>query len=389
MRILHTVESYYPSVGGMQEVVKQLSERLVKLGHQVTVATKKHDQHNFHELNGVIIKEFSIEGNLVKGISGETEKYKEFLLQSDYDIVTFFAAQQWTTDLALPILSQIKAKKISVPTGYSAFYFPEYKEYYEKMKDWIQMFDANIYLSDNYRDVNFGRQNHANNVTLIPNGAGEDEFLPEIKIDIKTKFNISPDTLLVLHVAGYTGMKGHKEALEIFLKSKVPNAALLMIGNDNEKFLRHIKSHYRFLYLKILKFFKKKQVIITSLSREETVAAFKTADLFLFPSNIECSPIVLFECMAAKLPFLSTNVGNAAEITQWSKSGIILPTITDHKGYVKADIKKSVVILDELLLNAELRESLRNAGFEIWKVKFSWEVIIKKYETLYLDLLKK
>jgi len=31
MKILHCVESYYPSKGGMQEVVKQLSERLVAL----------------------------------------------------------------------------------------------------------------------------------------------------------------------------------------------------------------------------------------------------------------------------------------------------------------------------------------------------------------------
>ncbi|MFH1005826.1 MAG: hypothetical protein V1781_10125 [Bacteroidota bacterium] len=42
MKILHTVESYYPSVGGMQEVVKQISEQLVKMGHSVTVATGFH-----------------------------------------------------------------------------------------------------------------------------------------------------------------------------------------------------------------------------------------------------------------------------------------------------------------------------------------------------------
>jgi L-malate glycosyltransferase len=35
MKILHCVESYYPSIGGMQAVVRQLSERLVKMGHEV------------------------------------------------------------------------------------------------------------------------------------------------------------------------------------------------------------------------------------------------------------------------------------------------------------------------------------------------------------------
>ena len=35
MKILHTVEFYHPSQGSMQEVVRQISERLVKLGHKV------------------------------------------------------------------------------------------------------------------------------------------------------------------------------------------------------------------------------------------------------------------------------------------------------------------------------------------------------------------
>ena len=39
MKILHTVESYLPARHGMSEVVRQVSERLVAKGHEVTVAT--------------------------------------------------------------------------------------------------------------------------------------------------------------------------------------------------------------------------------------------------------------------------------------------------------------------------------------------------------------
>jgi glycosyltransferase involved in cell wall biosynthesis len=56
--------------------------------------------------------------------------------------------------------------------------------------------------------------------------------------------------------------------------------------------------------------------MITSLSRIETLAAYHQADLFLFPSNIECSPLVLFESIASKTPFLTTDVGNAKEIIE-------------------------------------------------------------------------
>ncbi len=41
MNILHTSEFYSPGVGGEQEVVKQLSERLAARGHEVTVATTR------------------------------------------------------------------------------------------------------------------------------------------------------------------------------------------------------------------------------------------------------------------------------------------------------------------------------------------------------------
>ena len=46
MKILHTVEYYSPSVGGAQEVVRQVSEQLTRRGHTVTVATSFHpDRH--------------------------------------------------------------------------------------------------------------------------------------------------------------------------------------------------------------------------------------------------------------------------------------------------------------------------------------------------------
>ena len=40
------------------------------------------------------------------------KKYENFLLNSDFDIIFFNAAQQWTFDLTLPILDKIKSKKI-------------------------------------------------------------------------------------------------------------------------------------------------------------------------------------------------------------------------------------------------------------------------------------
>lgn len=126
MRILHTFAFYEPSKGGAQEVIKQLSERLAKRGHQMTVATAYLPGRRHLDLNGVDIRQFRISGNAVKGIAGEIEAYQNFLLRSEFDVMLNCAAQTWTTDLTFPVLDQIKAKKIIVPLGYSRL--PLYRE---------------------------------------------------------------------------------------------------------------------------------------------------------------------------------------------------------------------------------------------------------------------
>ena len=86
MKILHTVEFYYPSKGGIQEVVKQVSERLVKYGHNVTVATTKLADRKLKVINGVNIKEFEISWNMVRGITGEVGTYNDYLLSTNFEI---------------------------------------------------------------------------------------------------------------------------------------------------------------------------------------------------------------------------------------------------------------------------------------------------------------
>ncbi len=388
MKIVHCVESYHPNVGGMQEVVKQLSERLAKLGHQVTVATRYNPDRNFTELNGVKIEVFKIVGNPRKVESEEDQRYVDYLLNLDADVVTFFAAQQWATNLALPILGRIKAKKVSVPTGYSGLYWPEFREYFEDMKTQIHGYDMNVYLSHDYRDINFARENKVKHMTVIPNGAAEDEFLPGTTIDVRKELGIPKDDFLLLLVGSYTGWKGHKEAIELFLRSNLKHATLLMIGNNYEYFKRQYVKHPKLFFLMLMnKIFSSKKVIFNYFPRKFTVAAYKQANLFLFPSNVECSPIVLFECAAAKLPFISTDVGNTPEIAQWTKGGLIMPTTKDEGGFSHVKVEEGVKMLNQLYADEQQRKQMAEESFTIWKQKYSWEVITKEYEQLYLNLL--
>lgn len=382
MNILHTVEFYHPSVGGMQEVAKQLSERLVVLGHKVTVATTKLADRKSYSFHGVKIVEFDITGNEVKGIYGEKQKYIDYILNSKFDVITNFAAQQWATDLLLPCLDKIKAKKVFVPTGFSGLYSPFYKNYFRKMKKWMKKYDANVFLSKSYRDIDFAKKNNIRNVKIIPNGASKEEFLRKNGINIRKIFDIPNDHFLVLNVGSHTGLKGHSEAIKIFNKAGIAKSTLLIVGQRS----KIVSGCY--LQCRLLKFISPKNILIKNLTREETVAAFKAADLFLFTSRIECSPLVLFESMAAKTPFLTTDVGNAKEIIKWSKSGILLPTTISKKGYSCALISKSAAILREIFTNPQKRRIMAEYGFEAWQKQFTWEKVAQQYEHVYKEISK-
>lgn len=381
MNILHTVEFYDPSVGGMQEVVKQLSERLVKLGHKVTVATTNLPERKFAKLNGVKIIGFDIKGKLAMGINGEKQKYINFILNEKFDIVTNFAAQQWATDLVLPHLDEIKAKKVFVPTGFSSLYSPLYKNYFKKMKTWMKKYDMNVFLSNNYRDINFARKNKIKKIKIIPNGAAKSEFIKKSPVDIRKNLKIPDYHFLILTVGSHTGIKGHAETIKIFRKAKIEKASLLIIGRHSE-----IMDGCR-LSCKLSEFFSGNKIQVKDLSREETVAAFQAADLFLFASMIECSPIVLFEAMASKTPFLTTDVGNAKEIIKWTGGGKLLPTVIDRRGYSHADIGKSAEILKQYYNHPSDLTLMAGNGHKAWLKSFTWEEIAREYENMYKQLL--
>ena len=231
MKILHTVEGYPPSVGGMQEAVRQVSEHLVRRGHDVTVATSKMEARSDRMINGVQVEEFAVDGSMVRGYKGEAERYAQFLLDSSFDVIANFAAQQWATDVMLPLLDRIKARKVFVPTGFSALRLPAYRDYFKSMESWFHQYDLSIFLSEGHQDINFARACGVKNMAVIPNGAASDEFLEDSRIDIRARLGISRETFLILHVGSHTGIKGHAEAMEIFRRARIKNALLLIVGN--------------------------------------------------------------------------------------------------------------------------------------------------------------
>lgn len=129
-------------------------------------------------------------------------------------------------------------------------------------------------------------------------------------------------------------------------------------------------------------------MLILNLPRQDVISAFHAADLFLFGSNIEYSPLVLYEAMASSTPFLTLACGNAAEIVDWSNGGgVLAPTIQKDEGFVDCAPEVFAQIVDGLLADRVCLQSMGEAGYVAWQDKFTWEKIATMYENLYLSLI--
>jgi glycosyltransferase involved in cell wall biosynthesis len=369
--ILVCCELFEPSVGGVQKVVKELSENFIKLGNNVTIATsrfnKKLPKIEIPKKNLKILR-FNIKGNSVRGIVGEVEKYQEFILETKFDYIFIYAAQQWTFDTIIPIINRLKNRNIYfAPCGFSGLFNPRYLNYYRDIKLYLKKFNTNILHNSNYRDALFFKKKKINNKVLIPNAAG-DEFFKVPSLDILKKLNIKKKEFNFLNVSNYKFAKGQDISIILFFllftKKKIN---FIFIGD-------HKSSKIYFLYLKFLRkvtefFWKNKKIyFFEKLNRNEIVSAFFKCDLFLFTSRIECSPLVLYESSAAGLPFFSLDVGNAKEISKWMHSGKVYKNIflllRDLKWYLN----------NKLLLN-----KLKRNGRLNFKLKYNWQSISKEY----------
>jgi glycosyltransferase involved in cell wall biosynthesis len=244
----------------------------------------------------------------------------------------------------------------------------------------MRQYDANIFLSEHYRDIDFAKKNHVAHYKIISNGASKEEFRARSRINIRMDLGIPDNHFLILNVSSHTGLKGHAEAIKIFRKAKLPRATFLLIGKKTKSLIGC------YTKCKLSKSIYGKNIIIKDLTRQDTVAALKSADIFLFTSNVECSPIVLFESMAGRTPFLTTNVGNAKEIIKWSKGGVLLPTVISKSGFSKARIEESAKILKKFYIHRAKLSSMANAGYRSWLKRFTWEKVSKQYDSLYKSI---
>jgi L-malate glycosyltransferase len=385
MNILHTVEWYWPSVGGAQEVVRQISERLVKRGHSVTVATTRMESRPEGPVNGVQVREFAVSGNEVSGFRGEVSRYQDFLLGGQFDVMMNYAAQQWSTDLVYPLLDRMACRKLLAPCGFSGLYDKKYGQYFQALPYRLGRYDHLVFHSGTYRDIEFARRHDLTDYSVIPNGASEEEFSSPDP-GFRPRYAIPDEIPLLLTVCNHTPAKGHRLVMEAFRLADTGPAVLVVIGKSIGRLSCRPTCRLKGGLVTLVSQ-GRKRVLLLDVQRAEALAAYEAADLFVFGSHLECSPLVLFEAVASRTPFISTACGNAEEIAAWTGGGVIVPSTRNGDGTVRAEPRAMAGMIEELLRDAGGRRNMAEAGFSAWQERFTWDRITDQYERLYQRLV--
>jgi glycosyltransferase involved in cell wall biosynthesis len=436
MKLLFCCESYWPHRGGVQEVIRQIAERMVLAGHEVSVAARAHPDRKMVDVyNGVRIHSFEVRGSLVAGIRGEADRYRKFVRDFAGDAILIKAAQQWSFDALWPVLDQIKARKVFVPCGFSGLYEPSFSDYFRQIPEILRKFDHLVFYAERYRDIDFAKANGITNFSIIPNGASEIEFGRESRQrgNLREELGIPESDLVLLTVGAPTAAKGHETLAEAFAQVDTSGrGATLILNGDWPAYqfnakrigtaMRHLGNmdslRRGVLLLQeagvsglVRRMFPRlpngrgglaaapliapseatagstgtrgparKKMLPVDLPREKVVDAFFEADLFVFASKVEYSPLVLFEAAAAGTPFLTVPAGNADEIVHWTGGGWLCPAEVDDRGYVKVSPSVLAREIEKGIGSPDRLRELGENGRQAWRERFTWNRIAGLYE---------
>ena len=112
---------------------------------------------------------------------------------------------------------------------------------------------------------------------------------------------------------------------------------------------------------------------------------YSNASVFILPSRsyqgmvMEGLGVVLLEAMSHGVPVIGSNVGGIPDIITDGENGFIFPCEDD-----RLLAEKIMVLLEDSFL----KEQFRIAGYRTVRIKFSWEIISRKFSDIYRELLK-
>jgi len=363
MRIVQVAAYYPPRIGGMQNCVREISERLAQNGNLVEVFTSD---------IGITGGKLSSTDNLkIHYLKGWQFAHTAFipsllfkLLRSDKKtIIHVHIAHAVIPEIVflvskirkIPYIAHIHAD--IEPTGKLGILLPFYKNIF--LKRVLRSASKIIVLDKKYKEVIAARYGISKNITVIPNGVSEKFFI--------SKRLLSSKHANLLYVGRLSLEKNVSKLVEAV--SLLKGDATLHLVGDGEKRgeIENIVSGKNI----------KNVILHGNKTGEELISFYQKADIFLLASDHEGLPLVLLEAMASGVPIIASDVIGIREFIK--KTGILVSPQTPE------EFSNTI---EHLLGNKQLRNRLSKEGIKRAK-QYDWSRIVKRFEMIYQGSLSK
>lgn len=375
MKILMLTWEYPPRiVGGIARVVHDLSHKLVKNGHDVTVVTyKEGDTPEFENDKGV--KVYRVENYMIK-----PNNFTDWIMQLNFtltakatqiineqgkfdcihahDWLVAYSAKTLKDSFQIPIVSTIHATE----AGRNSGIYDDVQRYINDT-EWLLTYESTeVIVNSNYMKCELQRLFGLpfEKINVIPNGININNFNGITKdYDFRRKYAMDNEKIIL-----YIGRLVYEKGVQ-HLISAMPK--IINGYNDTKLIIGGKGGMYDELREQAKNLGIENKVYFTGyLSSKEVQKMYKCADIAVFPSTYEPFGIVALEAMLAGVPTVVSDIGGLNEIVDHGINGM--------KSYAgnSNSIADSVLAL---LYNHQLCNNIvKNAKTKV-KQEFNWNKI--------------
>lgn len=372
LRVLLLPSAYYPHVGGIEEVTRQLALHLVAHGHQAEVATNRWPEGTIaaETLDGIpvtrfrfVLPEHSIRGGSRFASTAPHSALRFVRLARRFDILHVVGAGP-NAAYAAALRSFLGTRIVLTLQG--EFRADPHRSFERSsslrygLRRLLARADAVTACSRFVLDeLESGGLDPRHDAEVIPNGVNPDEFdhgkqggyvLAAGRL-VEQK---GLDTLIRAYAAASGALGGRK---------------LVLAGDGPER--GRLESLAGSLGL------NGNVVFLGSVGRDRVAELLRGADVFAFPSRYEAFGVALLEAMAAGVPVVAARAGGIPEFAVDGENALLVPP-DDELALAGA--------LTRLAGDTELAGRLA-AGGRAQAERHSWETVSGRYESVYRRVL--
>ena len=376
MKILMLTWEYPPRiVGGLARVVHDLSKRLIKDGHEVTVVTYRDnadvpeyendkgvnvyrvDNYMIHP-NNFIDWIMQLNFNMLSKATEIINKEGGFDVIHAHDWLVTYAAKSLKNAYDIPIVATIHATEAGRNSG-----IHDETQRYINDTEWLLTYEATeVIVNSNYMKNEIQRLFGLpfDKINVIPNGINLSNFTGiERDYDFRRQYAMDNEKI-ILYVGRLVYEKGVQHLIAAMPKilSNYHDAKLIIAGRGG--MMDELRAEASNLGL------NDKIYFTGYLNSKQVQKMYKCADVAVFPSTYEPFGIVALEAMLAGVPTVVSDVGGLDEIVTHGVDGM-----KSYAGNANS-IADSVTAL---LYDHQLATNVSKKAKQKVKDQFNWEKI--------------